>query len=148
MNIIWVRQIILQRIKRIEVYIIIALIIISILQAVWLFKGQVFDNVDSGLQGYINFSQFFNNNFFIWNSLDYTGLIGTFSSSINFLLSLFNILFNSILGLIVGAEVLFGLLIAIGNLSIFFLLYKLLDNKSLTAKVLAGSFAVVLFGIF
>lgn len=138
----------MQRVKKIEVYIIITLIIISILQAVWLFKGQVFDNVDSGLQGYINFSQFFSNNFFIWNSFDYTGLIGTFNSSIMFLLSIFNILFNSILGLIVSAEVFFGLLIAIGNLSIFFLLYKFLDNKSLTTKVLAGSFAVVLFGIF
>ena len=137
----------MQRVKKIEVYIIITLIIISILQAVWLFKGTPFDHTDSGLQGYINFSQFFYG-FFMWAPTNYTGLITSIGSSISFMLSLFNTLLFVVFGGVVSSEVFYGLLIAAGNISIFFLVYLLLDKKPLIGKILAGSFSMALFSFY
>ncbi len=148
MNIIWVRQIILQRIKRIEVYLVIAIILVSILQAIWLFQGRPFDTVDSGLQGYINFSHFFSQ-FYIWNQINYTGLISnTIGSSLNFILIFLNSLLFITLGLVLSVEIWFSLFITIGNLSIFFLLYNLLKNQSFVTKILAGAFAMSVFSFF
>ena len=130
-----------------EHWLIIAIISVSLAQSFWLFKGTAFDHTDSGLRGYINFSQFFNG-FFIWGVTNYTGLITTVGSSISFLLSLFDALLFAMFGLVLGSEVLYGLLIAVGNISVFFLLYLLLDEKPLIGKVLAGSFAMALFSFY
>jgi len=121
--------------------------VISFAQAFWLFKGMQFDHVDSGLQGYINFSQFFNG-FFVWGVTNYTGLITPIGSSINFIFYLFNALLFILAGWTLGTELFYGLLIAIGNLSLFFLLYMLLEDKPVIARVVAGSFAMVFFSFY
>ena len=132
---------------KIEHWIMIAIILVSLAQGFWLFKGMQFDHTDSGLQGYINFSQFFYG-FFMWGPTNYTGLITSIGSSIGFLLSLFDGLLFVVFGWVLSSEVFYGLLIAVGNISVFFLLYLLLEGKPLIGKILAGSFAMALFSFY
>ncbi len=116
-------------------------------QSVWLFKGAPFDHGDSGLQGFINFSQFFYQ-FYMWGPTNYTGLITTTGSPLGFILSAVNALLLAIFGLAIGPEILYGLLIAAGSLGTFFLVYRLLDGKPFLGKVLAGFFAITLYGFY
>ena len=117
--------------NRYKTYLIAAIIAVSLVQGLWLFKGMAFDNVDSGLINYISQTSYLTslyNSFFIWTTLNYTGFITSTGSPIGLFLSVIDFLIVVPLGEGIGSGIYFGLLIAAGNLGIFFLIYEILER--------------------
>ena len=123
---------------------ILLIIIFSVAQSLWIFKGRAFDYVDSGLINYITFSQLFHS-FFIWNSLNYTGLITVLGQVLNTLLFAADYAFVKVLGFIIGTELYFGLSIAIGGIGTFVFVYDVLEKYPEWIKIFSGMFAFVVF---
>ena len=137
--------------NRYKAYIIAAIIAVSLVQGLWLFKGSVFDNVDSGLINYIGQASYLTslyNSFFIWTTLNYTGFITSTGSPIGIFLSVIDLLIVTPLGEGIGSGVYFGLLIAAGNLGIFFLIYKVLDKYPIRARAVSGFLGIAIFSFY
>ena len=116
-------------------------------QSVWLFKGRVFDYFDAGLINYVTLNGIYNN-FFVWSNLNYTGLVNQVGSVLGSLISVFDYMLISIFGMIIGTELYFGLLIFIGAISSFLLLYELTDAYKEPVRIFSGFFAVCIFSFY
>ena len=100
--------------------------------------------MDSGLINYITLYQLFHS-FFIWNPLNYTGLITGLGQALNIILSTVDYAFVKALGFIIGTELYFGLIIAIGGVGTFMFVYSVLEKYSEWIKIFSGMFAFVIF---
>lgn len=137
--------------NRYKTYLIAAIIAVSLVQGLWLFKGMAFDNVDSGLINYISQTSYLTslyNSFFIWTTLNYTGFITSTGSPIGLFISVIDFLIVVPLGEGIGSGIYFGLLIAAGNLGIFFLIYEILERYPFGARAVSGFLGIAIFSFY
>ena len=133
--------------KRIKIYIAIAIILVSVAQAVWFFKNGVFDYVDGGLANYpVPYA--FLSNFFIYTPFNYTGLISGGGNVFGLIVWLFWDALILLFGHIFGVELFYGLLMAAGGIGIVVLLLDILEGYGALPKLVAGVSAFSIFTLF
>jgi len=134
--------------NRLLYYSIALIIFLSFLQSFMIFKGSYYDHTDSGLVGYpVHGALSLSSS--MWNPLYYTGSMAASVSSIpDLLIEIFQMLITWTFGNILGTEIFFGLLILIGGLGIFLIVYELTLKSSPLTRCAAGIAAVIIFSYY
>ena len=105
------------------------LLLLSIFQSIWFFKNGIYNSVDGGFDNYISLHIIYTQ-FFLWMQYNYTGLMNTIPSILGTFFSFIQYIFVTVLGYTYGAEIFYGIMIAIGSISIFMLLLEILPPRS------------------
>ncbi len=123
------------------------ILLISIAQSVWFFKNRAYDYTDGGLANYPKASTLYSS-FFLWSQSNYTGLMGNLGSIIGDVIYSTFLALVWLFGNIFGTELYFGLLLAIGNLGMFFLVYSLLDGHGEAIRVFSSFMGMAIFSFY
>ena len=116
------------------------------IQAIWLFKGTVYDFEDSGLLNYPTIG-LWQNGFFVWSANDYSGMISPISSlwsQIFYLIEYFLASLNHT----VGVELYYGLELAFGGICLFLLIFELTEGHSYKIRAVAAALPISMVAFF
>ena len=129
--------------------VIIVLIVLSIMQPIFEFKGSIFVHEDTPFIGLTyplkTYLQDIHSSFFLYNNLDYTGnLQPSFNSPLSYVFSLIFLPFTVING-IIGNILTNILFLLIGSLGMFALIYMLFKENDYPIRIFAGFVGALVF---